>query len=224
MKKSLLLSIFLLTAAVVFAQFNMQPSTSSVSFQEADFDVHADSRLIYNGSVPVVLRWEIVNLSGPKEWGIYTCLGLACYSPGQYVGLQTIQPNEEMIVQAHILPQTVCGTGSYDITFTDTTTNQVVATGTFTFQCQSVSTSNPASAKPGAIFPNPAITWFSIGDTPGAHRVEMFNIIGKQVAQFPYQPSGRYDIAQLPGGMYLVRVVDLQGRVLSSKRMSKNTP
>lgn len=225
MKRPLLILTLFLAWFAAYAQFNVQPSTSNVNFDPAEFDVHADATMTYTGSVPMALRWDIVNITGPKEWMVYTCLGNACYAPGQLSGMQEIQPNEQMIIQAHIFPQGGCGNGSYEITFTDTLTSQVVATAYFTFQCSATSISIPGNGlKAGAIYPNPAVTWFSLGETPGASRLEIFNMIGKQVAQFPYQFSGRYDISALPGGMYLVRVIDNQGKVLTTKRMSKTTP
>lgn len=225
MKHTLLSIVFLFSALLAFGQFQVSPVPASVTFQPEEFDVHADARMTYNGSTPITLRWNIVNLSGPKEWMVYTCLGNACYAPGQLEGLQDLQPGEEMIIQAHIFPQSACGTGGYEITFTDTASNQVVATGIFNFQCQTSGVSSGfGSAKPGSVFPNPAITWFSVTEMTGASRVEMYNIIGKQVAQFAYQPSARYDISSLPGGMYLVRILDQQGRVMVTRRMSKNTP
>jgi hypothetical protein len=225
MKQSLLLISFLFFSLLAFGQFQVTPVPASIAFQPEEFDVHADARLSYNGSTPVTLRWNIVNLNGPKEWVVYTCLGNACYEPGQLQGFQDLAPGEEMIIQAHIFPQGGCGVGSYEITFTDTASNQVVATGVFNFQCQASSISSGfGNAKPGSIYPNPAVTWFSVSEIAGAARVEMYNIIGKQVAQFSFQPTARYDISSLPGGMYLVRVMDQQGRVLVTRRMSKNTP
>lgn len=225
MKKILLSISALFCLVAVHAQYNMQPVPSSSNFGVDDFDVHADAVLAYSGNVPVVLRWTITNTNMPKEWVPYTCLGANCYIPGQMTGLHTIQPDENMAVQAHILPNGMCLNGSYDITLVDTLTNQQVALGTFNFQCAISSVSNPAGgSKSGTIYPNPAVTWFSVGDVTSASRVELFNIIGKQVAQFAYQSSGRYDISTLPGGMYLVRIIDTNGKLITTKRMSKNTP
>lgn len=227
MKKILLLAFALFSIVLVQAQsqYNMQPVPSSSNFTADDFDTHADAVLEYSGNSPVVLRWNITNVNMPKEWVPYTCLGANCYIPGQMTGLHTIQPNENMPVQAHILPNGTCLNGSYDITLTDTVTNIQVASGTFNFLCGVSSVNNPVgSIKAGTIYPNPAITWFSVGDVSNAGRVELFNIIGKQVAQFVYQSSGRYDISSLPGGMYLVRILDNNGKLITTKRMSKNTP
>ena len=68
------------------------------------------------------------------------------------------------------------------------------------------------------------MSWFSLSEGVQASRVEVYNIIGKQIAQFAFQPSGRYDISNLAGGMYLIRIVDNKGKVVTTKRLTKNTP
>ncbi|MCF8239000.1 MAG: T9SS type A sorting domain-containing protein [Saprospiraceae bacterium] len=218
----LFLLLFLITAAQ--AQFDLGPTPVMTQFGPDENDIHGEAKLTYNGSTPLTLRWNIINISSPKEWTAYVCLGIACYPPGQYTGLTTIQPGETIAIQGHFFTNLFCGEGSFDVTFTDESINQVVATGTFQFECMASSTSNPTSANAVSIFPNPAVTWFSLSENIQASRVEVYNIIGKQIAQYSYQSSGRYDISNLAGGMYLVRVIDKQGRVVTTKRLTKNTP
>ena len=224
MKRLLPFFAFFFLLGALTAQVVISPSPSNMDFEEGEFDIHADAVLENNGSEDLTLRWNIVNLVSAKEWVPYVCLGIACYPPNQLTGLQSVAAGEEIDVQAHFLTQGVCEDGSYEMTFTDTLTNEVVATGIFTFDCQAVSVFNPANPGQQSIFPNPAVTWFSLGDLNGASRVEMYNIIGKQVAQFAYQPQSRYDISNLAGGIYLVRVIDQQGQLLTTKRLTKNTP
>lgn len=227
MKRTLLFTSLLFLFFAGHAQFTLQPDPSGVTFDTNNpehWDIHADASLHYSGNNTANLRWDIINISGPKEWAIYTCLGQACYAPGQFSGETTIGPNETIAIQAHILPNGGCGQGSYNITFTDLATGNVVATGTFNFECLVSSTNSFNTSKGGNVYPNPVTTWFSLSDTPGAHRVELYNIIGKQVAQFEYQAGRSYDVAFLSSGMYMVRILDRQGKVIASRRVSKQTP
>lgn len=218
----LFLLLFLITAAQ--AQYNLGPTPVMTHFGPEDGDVHGEATLTYNGNSPITLRWNIINIVSPKEWTPYVCLGIACYPPGQTTGITTIQPGETIAIQGHFFTQYVCGEGSFDLTFTDESTNQVVAMGTFDFECLSNSTNNPSSTSAISIFPNPAVAWFSLSENVQASRVEVYNIIGKQIAQYAYQASGRYDISNLAGGMYLIRVIDSKGQVVTTKRLTKNTP
>lgn len=226
MKRLLLLAVTLLSIGAASAQFSLQPVLSSTNFSQEAFDIHADATLTYTGGTPLTLRWNITNMSIPKEWNFYVCLGANCYIPGQTTGLHTIQPGEQMPIQAHVMPGGMCATGGYNVTFTDTTTNQQVAIGAFLYQCStsSVDDSPNTSRSGAAIFPNPATTWFAVGEVNNASRIEIFNMIGKQVGQFAYQASGRYDISGLPSGMYLVRILDGSGRLLITRRLSKTAP
>lgn len=224
MKRLLPLFLLLFMITAVQAQFNLGPTPVMTHFGPEDADVHGDATLTYNGSTPLTLRWNIINIVSPKEWTPYVCLGIACYPPGQTTGLTTIQPGETINIQGHFFTSLFCGTGSFDLTFTDEATNQMVAMGTFNFECIASSTSNPSSSSAISIFPNPAVTWFSVSENVQASRVEVYNIIGKQIAQYAYQSAGRYDISTLAGGMYLVRVIDNKGQLVTTKRLTKNTP
>lgn len=218
----ILLLLFIFTAAQ--AQYQFTPASVMTQFGPEEADVHGDADLIYTGNDPITLRWNIINIVSPKEWTSYVCLGIACYPPGQTTGLVSIQPGETIPIQGHFFTQAFCGEGSFDLTFTDESTNQVVASGTFEFECMATSTNNPTAPSAVAIYPNPAVSWFSLSEGIQASRVEVYNIIGKQIAQFAFQPSGRYDISNLAGGMYLIRIVDNKGKVVTTKRLTKNTP
>lgn len=225
MKRNLLSLILILALGVTYAQYNLDPVPSSVTFTSGEFDVHADASFTYSGSSPITLSWNIIELNVAKEWNIYTCLGEACYPPGVFEGTVAMNPGDIFPVQAHIMPSGVCQNGDYKITFTDPSNGAVVASGNFLFECSTSSVFPSGNAtKKGSIYPNPATTWFSIESVPNARRIELYNIIGKQIAQFEYQNEGRYDIGNLAGGLYLVRVLDSRGQQLTTKRLSKNTP
>jgi hypothetical protein len=226
MKRNLLLPVFCLLASLAWGQlFVISPESASVDYTESDFDVHADATLTYNGTTPITVRWEIIDLDINKAQNFYACLLEFCFPPGVTSGTYNIDPGSSFPVQGHLLPLGVCEDGSFKIAFSNNTTGEHYVTGTFNFVCRTTSTSNPfGGIKAGALYPNPAVNWFAMGDVPGADRIEIYNIIGKQVAQFAYQPSGRYDIHQLPGGLYLVRVIDRRGNQLHTKRLTKNTP
>lgn len=226
MKRHVLLIALSLITSLAWSQlFTLEPPTASVDYYGHEFDIHADAMLTYHGSAPITVKWEITNLDISKGQNYYACLLEFCFPPGVNSGTYDVTPGSVFPIQGHLLPTNICESGSFNIVISNNTTGEEYITGTFNFVCKSVSTANPfGSIKPGALYPNPAVNWFAIGDMQGADRIELYNIIGKQVAQFPYQPAGRYDINQLPGGLYLVRVIDRKGNQLITKRLTKNTP
>lgn len=224
MKRLYPLFLFLFILTVAQAQFEMSPASVMTQFEVEEYDVHGESALTYNGSTPITLRWDITEIVSPKEWTPYVCLGIACYPPGQTTGTVYIQPGETIAIQGHFFVNQVCESGSFKVTFTDESSNQVVTSVDFSFECLVSSTHSPKSPSAASLYPNPAVTWFSLSDGLTASRVEVYNIIGKQIAQYAFTAGGRYDISSLAGGMYLVRVIDARGQVVTTKRLTKNTP
>ena len=73
-----------------------------------------------------------------------------------------------------------------------------------------------------SVYPNPASETISIMD---ANQViasfEVYNLVGKKVKSFDFRHEESYDIADLPKGMYLVRIFDKNGLVLTTKKFDK---
>ena len=71
------------------------------------------------------------------------------------------------------------------------------------------------------IFPNPTTDYFTITDNPYVNSVEIFNIVGKQMAVTPFQNGDAINVAGFPNGLYLVRMLDDEGAVLKTTRLTK---
>ena len=75
------------------------------------------------------------------------------------------------------------------------------------------------------IFPNPPTEYFQLEDNDVVARIELFNIIGNRVAIYTVNaPGEKYPVADLPRGLYLVRMIDRNGQILFTQRFSKVNP
>ncbi len=75
-------------------------------------------------------------------------------------------------------------------------------------------------------YPNPAVNDVSIsmtGFTAGQYHINLFNIVGSLVAQYPVDLNGdtsiRLDVSTLNKGTYLYNVSDASGQILLTKRL-----
>ena len=72
------------------------------------------------------------------------------------------------------------------------------------------------------VYPNPATDFIMLKNAEGVKAIKIFNLTGRQVKYFDSIIKGAsYPVADLPNGMYLVQLLDLEGDVITTHRMNK---
>jgi hypothetical protein len=70
------------------------------------------------------------------------------------------------------------------------------------------------------IYPNPSTDYFYISNN--VSKVEIFSITGQLVKSFANQISGyQYNVSDLKNGMYMVKIVDENNRVKTTKLLKQ---
>ena len=81
--------------------------------------------------------------------------------------------------------------------------------------------SDPPSGKP-YIFPNPAIDFIELADAKrDVNVIRIYNLLGRDILRFEVAEGAKYNVANLPTGIYLVQMLDEKGEVISTQRMHK---
>lgn len=78
--------------------------------------------------------------------------------------------------------------------------------------------------EPLRIYPNPTAEYISVTDNSTVAYLYVYNIIGRRVKAFPVFGGGQYSLGDLPDGMYLISLVDANGKNLKTVRTSKSVP
>lgn len=71
------------------------------------------------------------------------------------------------------------------------------------------------------VFPNPAVDYFSVSDNQVVERVLLFNLVGRQMKNFKARNGEKYNIADLPKGMYLVQLLNEREDIITTQRLHK---
>lgn len=71
------------------------------------------------------------------------------------------------------------------------------------------------------IFPNPASDYIELTDNDKVAKIVVFNLVGKEMKRFDTENGQRYNISELPKGMYLVQLLDKGGQTIVTQRVSK---
>lgn len=94
-------------------------------------------------------------------------------------------------------------------------------------QVRFVNDASYAAAKAGGdnptikIFPNPAIDYIELSQNDKVSQVVVFNLVGKEMRRFDAGDGTRYNVSELPKGLYLVQLVDRTGQTIVTQRVSK---
>jgi len=72
------------------------------------------------------------------------------------------------------------------------------------------------------IFPNPVVNSFEIGASDRVSSIRVINKVGREVRNFTFTAGIKYDITDLPQGMYLVQLRDTDEKVIHTQRVKKN--
>ncbi|MEM6698099.1 MAG: T9SS type A sorting domain-containing protein, partial [Bacteroidota bacterium] len=71
------------------------------------------------------------------------------------------------------------------------------------------------------IFPNPSVNFLNLSNMDDVDRLVVYNMVGRAVKTFEVEEGTRYEVGNLPDGIYLVGLFDKKGNILKTVRISK---
>lgn len=72
-----------------------------------------------------------------------------------------------------------------------------------------------------SIYPNPATDFIGLTDTEGVQSIWVYNMVGRPMKQFKAAANEKYPIGDLIPGMYLVQLLDVDQKVIATRRIRK---
>lgn len=225
----------------VYGQFELEISPSNpvnYSFQVDLSDFWAETiahAKVTNKSANILnLRWERAVIEAPVEWEYRICDTIACY-PTSVLSNVVIggQPNapvplgydEYTLLDVHVLPRGVAGCGKIAVYISDAADpNNIIETITYNICIEPITAVDEQFDRNKLkIFPNPTANFISLTKNTVVRQLWVHNILGKRIKTFNTTYNGQYDLTDLPDGLYLVSMVDAQGNVIKTVRVSKRS-
>jgi Secretion system C-terminal sorting domain len=72
------------------------------------------------------------------------------------------------------------------------------------------------------IYPNPTSEYVAVNDeSDKVSKLEFYNLTGRQMKVFPIVRGEKYSISELPDGVYFVRMIDKNNRIVTTQRVNK---
>lgn len=227
MKKTLQSLIFLLIFGGLQAQdYTLDPGVLEFNFGTLENTTQTGYILTNNTSSDLSWAWTVEKDEDfPAEWQLQVCDQLLCWSfdteqmPADN-GLNTLASGAAtapVLQYVKVKNNGVAGTGKLKLCIYDShdfESEPLVCTSFST----SVAEEDIADIN---IYPNPASDYFQLTENSSIKTIQIYDIVGKNVATYQHQSSGTYDISNLRDGLYVVRLLDVNGKVAKSMRLSK---
>ena len=221
MKHTLLLLFLLsgLLSPVLHAQLALDAETVASTTLAPNEEQELQVNVTNNGSEAITVDWARTQTL-PNGWYTYVCDKVACFTPETSTGQITMDPGETTFIKLTFGPVSQ-GTGTVEIELQEVgnASNNVTATFTGTSQTTDLTAINVASVQ---VYPNPTTNFFMVKHANAIARVEVINLVGRTVRTFEYvDASDKLNVSDLPRGMYLVRMTNKNGQVMTTQRLSK---
>ena len=72
-----------------------------------------------------------------------------------------------------------------------------------------------------SVFPNPTSDFFGISHTEGISKLTIYNLVGKEMRAFKAEEGIKYNVGDLPNGMYLIQMTNNDKKVVNTQRLHK---
>ena len=218
---------FLLFAALFFAgtltaQLSLESDTLRVGIDN-DADVVAKNIVINGSGEQLTFTWERNIVSITDGWQTAVCDVNQCWLPSVGDRNFGLLGNSEGTLDVHVYPGgNTEGSALIEVNVfqTDDTTNAVTAV--YIFDSSITTNTNEPQRLDFKVFPNPTTGLFSIEGTDGrAEVLEVYSTTGRLLTRYHVQENNWYDLANLGGGNYLIRLTDRDGQQLGTKFVTK---
>jgi hypothetical protein len=240
MKQIILFCLIFSFGLTVQAQINVAPNDLSqdtlLNLLDQFISTKIDTEIHNDTNEDAELYWEIVQISGPTNWEVQLCVNNesgGCFSWGVPSNVYPagnidkpllIVSNEASIFDLGVRPYGTPGVGVFEIRVAPYGDSlNIIAVGNFQFTIDGDGTTSTENFDKSLvkIFPNPTADYFTITENTYVESIQIFNIVGKQMAATNFQNGDAINISSFPNGLYLVRMMDNNGAVLKTTRLTK---
>jgi len=243
--KKFLLGIFcvggLLTTQSVNAQtFTPQYDTVSAFYSGTGMQTIMNKIAVSGPTDSLRIKWNVSSFDFPADWyssaDFGFCDNVNCFNMGLiWNGSMGIphtsgyfkgsNPNGNFTLDINLNSSTTTGTYYFTVHLENTGDPSNTHDITYKITRYSTGVNNLNRNEDIVLYPNPARDELNVTYTAqsGVATISVYNLIGKVVRVFkPTNNSGaQLNIADMPSGIYFVRLQDAQGAVISTKKFTR---
>lgn len=216
----LIIGIFLCGQVSAQVTLTLGPNPSSVVVKSTDLDVAAKATLKNNSKDTIVLKWTRKIETLTQGWSSAVCDKNFCYVPTVDTMRLLMAPDEVSNMDIHVYPMGVSGSAKVTLKIEQVGNPENSVSGTYLFNI-STSTRSDGDKELIQLYPNPAQDFFVVSSPVVLGKIELYNITGDKAKIFYAYKNKRYYIDDIPAGIYLVRLLNLQEEIVKTLVLKK---
>ena len=228
-----LFTISLQAQAILTIEPGVVSETFNVDLSNEFLDLEVHATVANTTSEELQLKWIRTVVDKPDAWRSQVCDNNTCYTPQVSTNYDPDNGiNEPVILPAnssfelifHVLPNQVAGEGEFKVDFyLISDPDSLLAEVTFDVDViGTTSISEPSKQKIKA-YPNPAQNYIELTNNSIVDQLVVYNVVGRKVKTFQAANGKKYDIGELPDGLYLVSLMNNEEGIIKTIRMSKRS-
>lgn len=203
---------------------SVDPNTFVMSGNPSQTDIVYHIYVTNTSSSEVSLYWSRRITGAPMQWLSWICDNNLCFDPSvnscPASKPNVVAPGAVMEIQVHLNPIGTEGSAEYDVMVLDDLGNTLAVVDGQVLISTSTAVKETNDSRL-SVFPNPTTDFFQVSEAQGVAFVELFNIVGNKIKSFDATPQKQYYVGDLNDGIYLVRLLSGNKKVIKTVRLSK---
>ncbi len=198
----------------------LSPNPISIAVKTSDLDIAAKATLKNNSKDTLIVKWTRKIESITQGWSSAVCDKNFCYVPTVDTMKLLMAPGESSNMDVHIYPMGITGSAKVSLKIEALGKVGNIVTGTYLFN-QSTPLKSNVEKESVQLYPNPAQDYFMVTSPVVLGKIELYNITGDKAKVYYAYKNKRYYIDDIPSGIYLARMINLQEEIVKTVVLKK---
>ncbi len=222
MKQIFVAILFFVSISAVCAQdiLTLSPNPISITVKTSDLSAVAKSVLKNNSKDSLIVKWtrKIENIT--QGWSSAVCDKNFCYIPTVDTMKLLLAPGESSNMDIYIYPMGISGSAKVSLKVEVIGKEAPVINGSYLFN-QSTPLKSNSEKENIQVYPNPTQDYFMVSSPIVLGKIELYNITGDKAKVYYAYKNKRYYIDDIPSGIYLARMFNLQEEIVKTVVLKK---
>jgi Secretion system C-terminal sorting domain len=200
------------------------PQVQTASVLTDSFETKAKATIKNTSNVTKKFTWTRNVLSISAGWTTVVCDNKSCWTAGVNTSPEQIElaPNGTSNLDVYIRPDKKTGAATIEVKVVEVGNETNTVTGRYLFSTTTKSRETNTNSTNIKIYPNPTTDYFQLSDDDLVDKVVIYNIIGRQMRTYKVTENGKYNVNDLPEGLYIIRLLASNGATVKTIRLSKS--
>jgi Secretion system C-terminal sorting domain len=226
MKHTLLALFFSLNILNSYTQvtITITPQVQTVGVNPDSMEIRAKATFKNTSTVTKKFTWtrNVMNIS--TGWTTQVCDSKGCWIPSVGTAPEQIElaPNATSNLDVYIRPEKKQGAATIEVKVFEVGNETNTVTGRYLFSTTTRAKETNINNANIRIYPNPTIDYFQLTEDDGIDKVVIYNIIGRQMRTYKVTDNGKYNVNDLPEGLYIIRLLAANGATVKTIRLSRS--